>query len=191
MIGLSVYPSWYATANDWQNCNKDCLANMNDMVNRYGKEVMIVECGMSWDMPDTCKSFLTDLITKTKSVTANKGLGVFYWEPECNNNWSGYSLGAFDNSGKPTLALNAFSLGTESISEKINPLVVYWNKQSQTISFNEQIATASLFDIRGKIITQRTNSNSIKTISLPKGIYIVKAKRFNSTEIVIRKITVS
>ena len=24
------------------------------------------------------------------------------------NNWQGYSLGAFDNSGKPTIALDAF-----------------------------------------------------------------------------------
>ncbi len=51
---------------------------MNDMVSRYGKEVMIVECGMSWDTPDICKSFLIDLIAKTKQVTGNKGTGVLY-----------------------------------------------------------------------------------------------------------------
>jgi arabinogalactan endo-1,4-beta-galactosidase len=32
----------------------------------------------------------------------------FYWEPEAYNNWRGYSLGAFNNSGKPTNALDAF-----------------------------------------------------------------------------------
>jgi arabinogalactan endo-1,4-beta-galactosidase len=109
VIGLSVYPYWFTTSNDWQACNSQCLANMNDMVSRYGKEVMIVECGMSWDSPTVCKSFLTDLIAKTKSVTNNKGIGVLYWEPECYGNWQSYSLGAFDNSGKPTVALNAFN----------------------------------------------------------------------------------
>lgn len=104
VIGMSLYPS---TVN-WSTMNANCLTNMNDMVSRYGKEVMICEVGMSWDSPTICQSFLSDLIAKTKSVTAGKGIGVFYWEPECNNNWNGYSLGAFDNSGKPTVALDAF-----------------------------------------------------------------------------------
>jgi arabinogalactan endo-1,4-beta-galactosidase len=30
-------------------------------------------------------------------------------EPECYVNWNSYPLGAFDNSGKPTIALNAFN----------------------------------------------------------------------------------
>jgi arabinogalactan endo-1,4-beta-galactosidase len=88
--------------------NSQCLTNMNDMVTRYNKEVMVVEVGMSWDQATACNSFLADLIAKVKSVTNGKGLGVFYWEPESYNNWQGYTLGAFDNSGKPTVALDAF-----------------------------------------------------------------------------------
>jgi arabinogalactan endo-1,4-beta-galactosidase len=79
------------------------------MVDRYGKEVMVVEVGMSWDQAAIAKDFLTDLISKTRSVKNNKGLGVLYWEPEAYGNWQGYTLGAFDNSGKPTIALNAFN----------------------------------------------------------------------------------
>lgn len=105
VIGMSLYPS---SAN-WSTRNAECLGNMNDMVTRYNKEVMVVEVGMSWDQPTACNAFLADLITKTKSVTGNKGLGVIYWEPECYGNWQGYSLGAFDNAGKPTIALNAFN----------------------------------------------------------------------------------
>ncbi len=56
----------------------------------------------------SCKKKNADIIYKTASVTGNKGLGVLYWEPEAYNNWQGYTLGAFDNSGKPTAALNAF-----------------------------------------------------------------------------------
>ena len=81
---------------------------MNDMVARYGKEIMIAEVGMSWDQATACKSFIADIIAKTKSLPGNKGLGVFYWEPQCYNNWQGYSKGAFDNAGKPTVALDAF-----------------------------------------------------------------------------------
>lgn len=104
VIGMSLYP----TASNWSTLNTQCLANMNDMVARYNKEVMVVETGMSWDQPSAAYSFLSDLIAKTKSVTGNKGLGVLYWEPEAYNNWVGYPLGAFDNSGKPTVALDAF-----------------------------------------------------------------------------------
>lgn len=104
IIGMSLYPS---PAN-WQTLNGQCLGNMNDMVARYNKDVMIVEVGMSWDSPVPCKSFITDIITKVKSVTGSKGLGVLYWEPQAYNNWKGYTLGAFDNSGKPTVAMDAF-----------------------------------------------------------------------------------
>jgi arabinogalactan endo-1,4-beta-galactosidase len=105
IVGMSLYPN----SSNWSSLNTQCLANMNDMVIRYGSEVMITEVGMSWDQPDACKLFITDLINKVKSIPNNKGLGVFYWEPEAYNNWQGYSLGAFDNSGKPTAALNAFN----------------------------------------------------------------------------------
>lgn len=104
IIGMSLYPE----VNTWSTLNAQCLANMNDMVSRYNKDVMIVEVGMNWDQPAACKSFITDLISKVKSVPNNRGLGVLYWEPECYNNWQGYSKGAFDNSGKPSAALDAF-----------------------------------------------------------------------------------
>lgn len=105
IIGMSLYPE----PSDWQARNIQCLANMNDMIARYDKAIIITEVGMSWDQAVTCKSFITDIINKTKSLVNNKGMGVFYWEPQCYNNWQGYSKGAFDNSGKPTAALEAFN----------------------------------------------------------------------------------
>ena len=104
VIGMSLYPS----VTDWSTETTQCLANMNDMISRYNKQVMIVEVGMSWDQPTASKAFLTDIIAKTKSVADHKGLGVLYWEPEAYGNWQGYTLGAFDNAGKPTTALDAF-----------------------------------------------------------------------------------
>ncbi len=104
VTGMSLYPD---PAN-WATMNSQCLANMNDMISRYSKPVMIAEVGMSWDQAAACNSFLTDLITKVKSL-GNNGLGVFYWEPQSYNNWQSYTKGAFDNNGKPTVALNAFN----------------------------------------------------------------------------------
>lgn len=104
VIGMSLYPD----AGNFSALNNQCLANMQDMISRYNKEIMIAEVGMSWDLALSCKTFLTDLISKTKSLPGNKGLGVFYWEPQAYNNWQGYTKGAFDNSGKPTIALDAF-----------------------------------------------------------------------------------
>lgn len=103
IIGMSLYPS----PSNWADLNTQCLANMNDMVSRYGKQVMVCEVGMDVNSPAACKSFLTDIITKVNSVPGANGLGVFYWEPE-SYNWKSYSLGAFDNQGKPTVAMDAF-----------------------------------------------------------------------------------
>ncbi len=104
IIGMSLYPP----ADSWSSYNIQCQSNISDMVARYNKPVMICEMGMSWTDSSACNSFINDLITKIKSFSGNKGLGVFYWEPEAYNNWQGYSLGAFDNGGKPTIALDAF-----------------------------------------------------------------------------------
>lgn len=105
IIGMSLYPE---PAN-WSAFNSQCVNNINDMIARYNTPVMICEVGMSWDQATACKSFLTDLINKVNSISGNKGLGVFYWEPQCYGGWKGYTKGAFDNSGKPTTALSAFN----------------------------------------------------------------------------------
>ena len=104
IIGMSLYP----TADNYISYNQSCATNMNDMVTRYNKPVMVVEVGMPENQAATSEAFITDLIHKVRAVTGGKGLGVFYWEPESYNNWQGYGLGAFDNSGKPTVAMNAF-----------------------------------------------------------------------------------
>ena len=104
IIGMSLYPS----VDNWADYDNKCLANINDMVSRYSTPCMVVEVGMPASSPDVSRSFLTDIITKVNSVSGNSGLGVFYWEPEAYN-WQGYGLGAFDNSGKPTIALDAFA----------------------------------------------------------------------------------
>lgn len=104
VIGMSLYP----TASDWSAKNTQCLANMTDMVARYGSEVMLCEVGMPVAEAAASKAFIQDLIAKNKSLPNNKGLGVFYWEPQSYNSWNNYKLGAFDDTGKPTVAMDAF-----------------------------------------------------------------------------------
>jgi arabinogalactan endo-1,4-beta-galactosidase len=109
IIGLSLYPTWApGGVNDWANTNARCLANMNDLVARYNTPVMVVEVGMPADQPGLCNLFLKDIIAKTKSVSNNSGLGVFYWEPQSYAKWQGYGLAAFDDAGRPTVAMDAF-----------------------------------------------------------------------------------
>lgn len=104
VIGMSLYPG----VSDWAAKNTQCLANMNDMVSRYGSEVMISEIGMPASEPVASKAFISDLIAKNKSLANSKGLGVFYWEPQSYGSWNGYGLAAFDDTGKPTVAMDAF-----------------------------------------------------------------------------------
>ncbi len=101
IIGMSLYP----TAGNYATYDAQCQSNMQIMQSRYGKQVMICEVGFAENDPTDAEAFLKDIITKTREVG---GLGVFYWEPECYNNWQGYGLGAFSSNGAPTAAMDAF-----------------------------------------------------------------------------------
>ncbi|BDR15836.1 arabinogalactan endo-1,4-beta-galactosidase [Vibrio sp. STUT-A11] len=106
VIGASSYPK-NATGLTWQEANNECLSNLNDMVERYGTEVMITEIGVPWDEPQA-KTIVADMIQKVRSVNQDKGIGIFYWEPQAYS-WQGYTLGAWDpNTRQPTQALDAF-----------------------------------------------------------------------------------
>jgi arabinogalactan endo-1,4-beta-galactosidase len=113
VIGMSLYPSYYTGySNDKSGtCTTlitKCIANMKSLILTYKTPVMICETGMPWDDAATAKTFLTSLLSSAKAISDNQCLGVFYWEPEGYSSWSNYTLSAFDNSGKPTSALDAF-----------------------------------------------------------------------------------
>ena len=106
VIGLSYYPYWLnsnytVTIADLQN-------NLNDMVTRYNKEVMVVEVGGDYTLVQNTKDMLTATINAVRNVPNQKGLGVIYWEPEGEKTWSGYQLNCWQTNGKPSLALDAF-----------------------------------------------------------------------------------
>lgn len=105
IIGMSLYP----TSTDWTSKVTQTISNSNDMISRYGKPVMITEIGMDYNQPAAAKSFVTDIKTKVRNISGGKGLGVFYWEPQATPSYNGgYSKGAWQADGKPTIALEGF-----------------------------------------------------------------------------------
>ncbi len=102
VIGMSLYPQ----ADTWPAMTEACLATMQDMIGRYASEVMLCEVGMPWDEAESCRDFLSALLARCQALDGC--LGVFYWEPQAYGGWNGYTLGAFDEEGRPTVALDAF-----------------------------------------------------------------------------------
>lgn len=108
MIGLSYYPFWLEGKPDYTLSIDDLARNMNDMVARYGKEVMVVEVGGEDVKVQNTYDMLVAVLKKVKEVPENKGMGVFYWEPQGARSWSRYALSAWGNDGRPTKAMDAF-----------------------------------------------------------------------------------
>ena len=120
IIGMSYYPYWLDGKPDYTQSINALGNNLNDMAQRYGKEVMVVEVGGE-DGQDTqltaaqnaakiqnTYDMLVAVLDKTRAVPNGKGLGVFYWEPQGARSWSYYPLSAWGNDGKPTHAMDAF-----------------------------------------------------------------------------------
>lgn len=106
IIGASNYPT-NASGITWQQANEQCLNNLNDMVSRYNKDVMITEIGVPWDHLEA-KLIIDDMFDKLADVADSRSKGIFYWEPQ-GQNYNGYTLSVWDPITKqPTEALDAF-----------------------------------------------------------------------------------
>lgn len=128
LIGLSYYPWWHGTFTDLQN-------NLNDLAQRYNKEIVIVETAYPWTLDwfdntnnivgnssqllagypatvDGQKHYLSDLINLANNTINNKCIGVFYWEPEWistptfGSPWENLAL--FDFTGNLLNSISAF-----------------------------------------------------------------------------------
>ncbi|NWL88637.1 hypothetical protein DMN77_13765 [Paenibacillus sp. 79R4] len=97
VIGLSYYPYWHGTF-------QDLKSNMNDLIVRYGKEVVVAETAYPYTYEDADEygniagenetriagfpasvanqKLVTETVMNTVAhVDGHRGLGVFYWEP--------------------------------------------------------------------------------------------------------------
>jgi arabinogalactan endo-1,4-beta-galactosidase len=106
IIGASYYPHWLGT--DYSVTIADLGNNLQDMVTRYNKPVMIVEVGGDYWQVENSKDLLIATIGAAKDVPNNQCLGVFYWEPQGAKPWSGYQLNCWQDNGRPSPALDAF-----------------------------------------------------------------------------------
>lgn len=116
MIGLSVYPYWDIeaglTKSDQETLDK-AIANICQLYQEYGKELMIVETGYNADEPEKGKKFLSDLIEASVNQTGGHCKGVFYWAPELEGH---YKLGAFRNH-RPTVIMDAYKEASLKLSD--------------------------------------------------------------------------
>lgn len=196
IIGLSYYPYWIGS--DYSFTINDLGNNMDDMVARYGKDVMVVEVGGVDTQVQNTYDMLIAVIDKTMAVPGGKGLGVIYWEPEGAKSWSGYSLSCWGSDGKPTAALNAFLTNTAGLSQLNAPsdVNVYPNPCfAGLLNFEFKPSAAShnvkIFGITGSLLKEKTmigTRNSMQLNLLP-GIYFIKiddGKSAKTKKLVIR-----
>ncbi|MGI6233357.1 MAG: glycosyl hydrolase 53 family protein [Prevotella sp.] len=107
MIGMSCYPYWDQQQNleaEDDHSIIDCVANINGMWKKFGKETIVVETGYDADRPEDGYQFITKFIRALRTKTNGHCHGLFYWAPELEQN---YKLGAFRNH-RPTKIMKAF-----------------------------------------------------------------------------------
>ena len=109
MIGLSLYPTQaaYWNGGTWQTYLTKGIENAEVLCKQFNKPVMFVEVGMPWDEPENGAFMLESIMDAAKENDMLKG--VFWWEPESTPATSdGYTLGAFNQDGKPNGSLAPF-----------------------------------------------------------------------------------
>ena len=114
MVGMSLYPYWARSSgrNDADGVITDCIANVQKVYDRFGKDCMIVETGFEVDegnpeVLEEGRRQLARIIREARDMTGGHCHGVFYWEPECRPNR--YRLGAFGSDGRPTVIMKGFT----------------------------------------------------------------------------------
>mgnify|MGYP001183562899 CR=1 FL=1 len=133
VIGLSYYPWWHGSIQDFKD-------NLKDTALRYNKEIIVVEIAYPWVLPEEQeeeegpyvgdhlvegfpatpegqRDYLKEIMKIVAEVPNGLGLGTYYWEP-CwipskeqwsvghANNWSHLTL--FDHEGKKLIGLEAY-----------------------------------------------------------------------------------
>ncbi|MEI6889047.1 MAG: glycosyl hydrolase 53 family protein [Bacteroidales bacterium] len=181
MIGASYYPYWLGS--DFTATINDLGNNLNDMVSRYNKEVMVVEIGGDYTKVQNTYDMLVSVLGKVWSVPGNKGRGVIYWEPEGEKSWSGYQLSCWDSDGKATKALNAFlvtHLGQNELNIdqkiKIYPNPNYGKLFNIELNGLNGTSVMRIYSTSGALVKELTladNSRTCLDLGLQKGMYLV------------------
>ena len=113
VIGMSVYPSyWDSSINafpDWKAGMSAAVASVKAM-EKYGKPVIISEVGMPESEPVKAKAAIEYLMRQTADIPYCQGM--FYWEPEGAEKYTGYAYSGFTDKGDkvcgPTACISPF-----------------------------------------------------------------------------------
>ena len=184
IIGMSLYPD----ADNWKTFVDDTYDNMLDMKSRYNKDVIMAEIGFSNNQASISHQFLTYMIEKTKQA---EGVGVFYWEPIAQGNFTSYSKGAWDADGSPSIAMDAFidksTLSAEDFENSTNGFFkVFPNPSADNITISNSKSTLEsidLYDSTGRFIEKIKGAGFSQTLdvsNLKAGIYILKINNTQS-----------
>ena len=112
ILGLSLYPEYTKQGEYWvpdangiaEKHYKNCATYMNSFASTYGKETMLCEIGVTEIDTETIGSSLKAAFDYIKA-NVKSCKGIFYWEPECFNDFNHYGMGGFTNKGQPAQAL--------------------------------------------------------------------------------------
>lgn len=121
VLGMSYYPYWL---ND--NDIEGVTNTLYDLASRYDKEVMICETGGNETEPEETYKLLRQQINALNAIPGNKGVALFYWEPEANSVLvpDDYPLGATTqvstNTFKFTSALDAFATQPDFLDSEVS-----------------------------------------------------------------------
>lgn len=140
IIAMSMYPD---SPQGWQTYAQQTLTNMNDMISRYNKDIMISEIGLPVSAPQESRLLVEQVIKNLQSLDNNRGLGIFWWEPQAYN-WRGYdkvawNSGTGNNAYQATDAMKGFRYGCQPVQN-----------QPPSVSFgplNAGICSGSLIDL--------------------------------------------
>nr|WP_315464756.1 glycosyl hydrolase 53 family protein [uncultured Rhodoferax sp.] len=150
LIGMSFYPYWHGTIEDFQT-------NADEISARYGKEVILMETAYAYTLDNGDNwpnlfnasmqksvgykatvqgqtSVMRDLIQAVAKVPGGRGAGLFYWEPLWygmngvgwrtgeGNGWDNQAM--FDAKGQALPSLAVFKRVRESAGPEQTPVVV-------------------------------------------------------------------
>lgn len=106
VVGISVYP----VLETYDTNIEDSLDNLEDIVATYNKKVAVVECGYYQNNAKRTREMVFRLLDGVHALPNQKGMGVYYWEPQYYQR-PPINKSTFDATTKsPTVGFDGFSL---------------------------------------------------------------------------------
>lgn len=165
LIGISYYPFWHGTF-------MDLKYTMEQLIERYKKPIMVVECAHAWRKsihgfideeqekiagfpatPQGQRQVIDLVMNIVASLPNNMGLGVYYWEPLCipkegEGGWS-ENMGILDEKGNVLETIHSFEFTRDKLKVG-TPAKVYDLKPQTFLVGTEgklpQVASVLYFD---------------------------------------------